>query len=265
MRTGPFAAALVVGVMSLPVSAETASSSEIAAKAQMLIDMNPLLGGYAIEVRSSDEGLRLEGAVANEIDATLATQLARLVVGDGTEVESALSLEASMPEANSGLITEVQDRTTAARLQQRLRWQVRNIPLDVRVEVDRGVVRLHGQVGASATKDRIAAMAASTGGVDQVFNYISVDPGLITGEREQQGRAEQLEREDDWISSRLQALLQADTTVNDRAIEIKVREGEVTLSGSVTSSAERSVAETIAGDMPGVRKVDSRLIIERLL
>ena len=74
-----------------------------------------------------------------------------------------------------------------------------------------------------------------------------------------------MEREDDWISSRLQALLQADTTVNDRAIEIKVREGEVTLSGSVTSSAERSVAETIAGDMPGVRKVDSRLIIERLL
>ncbi|MFP4077474.1 MAG: BON domain-containing protein [Halochromatium sp.] len=263
MRIGRFAAVLAFGAMSLPVSAGTAES---AAKAQVLIDMNPLLSGYAIEVRASDAGLRLEGAVANEIEATLATQLARLLADEGTEVESALILEAPMPESiSSGLITEVQDRTTAARLQQRLRWQVRNIPLDVRVEVDRNVVRLHGQVGASATKDRIAAMAESTEGVNEVFNYISIDPDLIADEREQHGRAERLERSDRWISSRLRALLQADTTVNDRAIEIKVRDGEVTLSGSVSSSAERSVAETIAGDMPGAREVDSRLIIERLL
>lgn len=199
MRTGRFAAALVLGAMSLPVSAESAAPAERAAKAQVLIDMNPLLGGYRIEVQASDAGLRLEGAVANEIEATLATQLARLIAGEDTEVESALDLEAPMPEANSGLITEVQDRTTAARLQQRLRWQVRNIPLDVRAEVD---------------------------------------------------------REDDWIRGRLRALLQSDTTVNARSIEIKVREAVVTLSGSVTSSVERSVAETIAGNVPGVREID---------
>ncbi len=265
MRTGPFAAALVLSAMTLPVSAETATSAERAAKAQVLIDMNPLLGGYVIDVQPSNAGLRLEGAVANEIEATLATQLARLIVGDDIEVESALRLETPMPEEKSGLIAKVQDRTTAARLQQRLRWQVRNIPLDVRAEVERGVVRLQGQVGSPATKDRMAAMAESTEGVNQVFNYISVDPGLIAGERERQGRAEQLERESDWISSRLRALLQADTTVNDRAIEIRVRDAVVMLSGSVTSSAERSVAETIAGNVPGVREVDSRLLIERLL
>lgn len=265
MRNGSFAAVLMLGLISLPLSAEPAATAETAAKAQVLIDMNPLLGGYAIDVQAGDAGLRLDGAVANEIEANLATQLARLIAGHDAEVETALDLEAPMPEANSGLITEVQDRTTAARLKQRLRWQVSNLSLDVQVEVERGVVRLRGQVGTSATKDRIAAMAESTEGVDEVFNYISVDPSLITGERERQGRAEQEERGDDWISSRLRALLQSDTTVNDRAIEIKVSEGVVTLSGSVTSAAERSVAETIAGDIPGVREVDSRLIIERLL
>ncbi len=265
MRKSPLAAAFLFGVISLPVSAELAASAETAAKAQILIDVNPLLGGYDIKVQTSDAGLRLAGAVANEIDADLAKALARLVVEDDLEVVSDLSLDAPMPETSSGLITQIQDRTTAARLQQRLRWQVSNMPLDVQVEVDRGVVRLRGQVGASASKDRIAAMAESTEGVNEVFNYISVDPGLIAGEREQEGRAQQLERGDDWIANRLRALLQSDTTVNDRAIEIKVREGVVTLSGSVTSSAERSVAETIAGDMPGVREIDSRLIIERLL
>ncbi|WP_462320514.1 BON domain-containing protein [Halochromatium sp.] len=265
MRNGASAATLLLCMISLPSTVASAATSETAAKAQMLIDMNPLLAGYAIEVQASDAGLRLDGAVANAIEAELATELAQLIAGDEAEIDSALSLEAPMPEASSSLLTQVQDRTTAARLQQRLRWQVSNIPMDVRVEVERGVVRLNGQVGTSATKDRIAAMAESTEGVNEVFNYISVDPALIAGERERQGRAEQQERADDWIKNRLRALLQSDTTVNDRAIEIKVREGVVTLSGSVTSAAERSVAETIASEIPGVREVDSRLIIERLL
>jgi osmotically-inducible protein OsmY len=53
--------------------------------------------------------------------------------------------------------------------------------------------------------------------------------------------------------------------VNDRAIEITVKDAVVTLSGSVTSSAERRVAEKIAADLSGVEEVDSRLVIERLL
>lgn len=259
------AGAVIVGVTSLPARAETGKTVEEAAKVQVLIDVNPLLGGYSIRARPTERGVRLEGAIANEIEGTLAEELARLIVGEQAEVDTALRMDASMPEEEDGLIIRIQDRTTVARLQQRLRWQVRNIPLDIQVEVERGVARLHGEVGAAATKDRIAAMAESTEGVGEVFNYISVDPGLIASEREQQGRAEQLTREDGWIMSRLRALLKADTTVNDRAIDIKVQDAVVMLSGSVTSSAERSVAETIAGDVPGVREVDSRLIIERLL
>jgi osmotically-inducible protein OsmY len=260
-----FAGAVLVGVLSLPARAETGTTIEEAAKVQVLIDVNPLLGGYSIRARPTERGVRLEGAIANAIEADLAEDLARLMVGDAAEVESALSLDAPMPEVESGLIVRLQDRTTAARLRQRLRWQVSNLPLDVQAEVERGVVRLNGQVGAAATKDRIAAMAESTEGVGEVFNYISVDPSLIAAEREEQGRAGQLTRDDAWIKSRLRALLKSDTTVNDRAIEIKVQDAVVMLSGSVTSSAERNVAETIAGDVPGVREVDSRLIIERLL
>ncbi|NBC48429.1 MAG: BON domain-containing protein [Gammaproteobacteria bacterium] len=268
MRIGRFLAACALGAVSLSAIAEQAATAETAARAQVLIKINPLLGGYEIEAQPSAAGLRLEGAVANEIEVELALQLAELIAEqEDSEAESALRLDAPMPETEteSGLITAVQDLTTAARLRQRLRWQVSNIPLDVDVEVERGVVRLHGQVGTSATKDRLAAMAQNTEGVDEVFNYLSIDPALITDEREQQGRAEQVERDDAWIKSRLRALLQSDTTVNDRAIEIVVEDAVVTLSGSVTSSAERRVAEKIAADLSGVEEVDSRLVIERLL
>jgi hypothetical protein len=39
----------------------------------------------------------------------------------------------------------------------------------------------------------------------------------------------------------------------------------VILGGTVTSSAERSIAETLAGQVPGDGVVDSRLIIDRPL
>jgi osmotically-inducible protein OsmY len=259
------AAVLTLGALAGPVGSESLEQAETAAKAQVILDANPLLGGYALEVRPSGTGLRLEGAVANQIEADLAAELAGLIAGEAADIQSGLRLDTRIPEEQSGLITAIRERTTAARLKQRLRWQVRNIPLDVQARVESGVVRLHGQVGALATKDRLAAMAESTMGVDEVFNYISVDPALITDERKRQRRAERTHRKDDWISTRLRALLRSDTTVNDRSIEITVSDGEVTLSGSVASSAERAVAESIAADVPGVQDVDSRLVIERLL
>ena len=65
------------------------------------------------------------------------------------------------------------------------------------------------------------------------------------------------------IGSRVLRLLRFDTTVNAHSIEVETLEGKVILSGTVTSSAERNVAETLAGRVPGVTAVDSRLIIER--
>lgn len=258
--------ALATAAALLSAAAFAHAQTETAAKAQTLLDVNPLIGDYEIEVIAADGGaLRLEGAVANEIDRTLAVGIAALITGDRERVESALGLEAEMPEEAAGLHAEFQDLTTLARLQQRLRWQVSNLGLDVEPEVERGVVRLRGQVGTSATKDRMATVAASTEGVYEVFNYISVDPALIPDERGAQGRAEQAEREDAWIRSRLRALLKSDSTVNDRRVEIKVRDGKIVLRGSVTSSAERRVAETIAREIPGASEVDSRLIIERPL
>jgi osmotically-inducible protein OsmY len=60
-------------------------------------------------------------------------------------------------------------------------------------------------------------------------------------------------------------LLRFDTTVNAHSIEVEALEGKVILSGTVTSSAERGVAEALAERVPGVTAVDSRLIIERPL
>lgn len=232
------------------------------ARAQTLIDVNPLLSGYDIRVVAADSGLRLEGAVADTAEQRLAEALSTRIA-EGAEIDNALTLGADLPDTVGSLFQEDEDQTTAARLRQTLSWQQDTGGLEIEVEVNRGEVRLNGEVGTTTTKDRIATLAATTEGVDAVFNYISVDPANIPAIRELQAELEAAERPDAWIASRLRRLLQFDTTVNAHSIEVEARDGTAILSGAVTSSAERKVAEDLAANVPGVRDLDSRLVIER--
>jgi osmotically-inducible protein OsmY len=231
-------------------------------RAQTLIDMSPLLSGYDIRVRALDGGLLLEGQVADDAERTLAVALVKRVA-DAAEVDDALRLDAAVPDAPGVLFADAQDLTTAARLRQTLSWQRDTAALDIDVEVNRGAARLNGEVGTTTTKDRIAALVGTTEGVDEVFNYITVDPARIPQIRERQAELADVERADAWISSRLRRLFQFDTTVNAHSIEVEARDGTAILSGAVTSSAERKVAEDLAANVPGVRDLDSRLVIER--
>ena len=247
--------------LGLPAAA-VAAQTDTAVRAQTLIDVNPLLSGYDIHVVPGDGKLRLEGSVADTSDRMLAVALAALVA-DGAGIDNALDLEAPVPKAPGELFGDDEDLTTAARLRQTLKWQTDTAGLDIDVDVDGGAVHLNGNVGTTAEKARVVALAATTEGVDHVFSYISVDPDLIPAIRDHHAELAGARRSDRWISSRLLRLLRFDTTVNAHSIEVETLEGKVTLSGTVTSSAERSVAETLAGRVPGVTAVDSRLIIER--
>jgi osmotically-inducible protein OsmY len=47
-----------------------------------------------------------------------------------------------------------------------------------------------------------------------------------------------------------------------RRISVAVVDGTVTLSGSVHSWADRNAIERIAGNAPGVRRVEDRLVVD---
>ena len=241
-----------------------AAPPEAAVRAQTLIDLNPLLSGYGLRVVGESGRLRLRGSVADISDRALAAALCALVADEAT-IDNQLDLAAAVPKAPGGLFGDDEDLTTLAMLRQTLAWQTDTAGLDVTIDVDGGAVHLKGNVGTTAERDRVVALAGTTEGVDRVFSYISIDPELIPAIRDRQAKLADVQRSDNWISSRLSRLLRFDTTVNAHSIEVQALEGKVILSGTVTSSAERSVAESLAERVPGVTAVDSRLIIERPL
>ncbi len=261
-RSRPAAIAAVAVSLLIGAGGPMADAADCAAaRAETLIAVNELLSGYRIEARLVEGRLRLEGAVSNALEHRLAGELAALTV-PGVEIDNALAMSAARPDEPGEQYVKDRDLTAATRLRQRLAWQVSNTGLDVEVAVDDGVARLRGQVGTTATKDRLSAVAKSTKGIEQVFSYITVDPSRVGTERERQREAAEMEREDSWIATRLRALLAADSAVTSGEIEVRVRGGVVLLRGSVASAAERRIVETIAGDVPGVQEVDSRLIID---
>jgi osmotically-inducible protein OsmY len=253
--------AVVLTLMSAaPVRAE--ADVQAAGKLQTMLALNQHLGAYDIRVVAADGRLRMEGAVPSTIERTLAEDLANLAA-NGVPVDNALTLNAPFADGPGPLAMQVMDLDVATKIRQRLGWQASTSALSIELEIDQGIVRLQGKVGASGAHDGVGTLVRTTEGVREVFNYINVDPDALADERDRQASDAEAEHSDTWIANRVKAVLRYDTTVNARSIEVSATDGVVLLRGTVTSLAERQVAEALARDILGVRDVESLLTFER--
>jgi osmotically-inducible protein OsmY len=235
---------------------------QAAGKLQTMLALNQHLGAYEIRVIAADGRLRMEGAVPSTIERTLAEDLAKLVA-NGAPIDNALTLEARFAQGLGPLAAQVMDLDVATKIRQRLGWQTSTSGLNIDLEIDQGIVRVQGKVGASGAHEAVGTLVRTTEGVREVFNYINVDPDALADERDRQASDAEVERSDTWIANRVEAVLRYDTTVNARSIEVSATDGVVLLRGTVTSLAERQVAEALARDILGVRDVESLLTFER--
>jgi osmotically-inducible protein OsmY len=70
-------------------------------------------------------------------------------------------------------------------------------------------------------------------------------------------------RPDESLAREISEVLTNDPELDATEIEVQVEGGAVTLSGTVTSSDAKLLAEELAESFPGVREVHNRLTIER--
>ena len=69
------------------------------------------------------------------------------------------------------------------------------------------------------------------------------------------------ESKDDLIYDQIRQKLSTDREVGGNAIDVKVENGHVTLTGSVRSERQKSRAENVAKKVKGVEKVENKLVI----
>lgn len=125
---------------------------------------------------------------------------------------------------------------------------------NVHVSVDRGVVTLTGQAHTSTERSRYVLAAASISGVKHVRDLLGVNPHL-------RGIGDQTR--DAALAVRVSAAIAGQAGTNVFHVSPEVRNGIVTLRGTVpTLAVERTVVRTTQG-VPGVRRVVNDLVIRR--
>lgn len=122
-------------------------------------------------------------------------------------------------------------------------------PAEVGVEVDAGVVTLTGTVSSYFKLGVAADIAGDVPGVKDVANKLTV---VVTPEAT---------RDDTRIAQAVRNALEWDVTVPEARIDTVVREGVVTLKGTVDFWYERQAAADTVRNLLGVVSVNNHIVI----
>ncbi|MEJ2054177.1 MAG: BON domain-containing protein [Calditrichaceae bacterium] len=117
----------------------------------------------------------------------------------------------------------------------------------IKVNTQNGIVTLAGTVNNMLAKDRAVKIVESIKGVRSIVNRIDVEP-LI-------------KRSDDDIKTEVENALLNDPATETYEIDVKVKDGAVTLSGEVQSWAEKELCATVAEGVPGVSDLNNEISI----
>lgn len=121
-----------------------------------------------------------------------------------------------------------------------------------RIDIDtmNGIVTLRGAVSNAEQRTEAERIARGTEGVRDVINELEIDPTPRTASTA---------FDDAWITTMIDAKLSVDPEVKSRQVDVDVRSGVVTLSGTVESEAARSEAEDLARSVDGVTQIVNEL------
>lgn len=139
---------------------------------------------------------------------------------------------------------------------------VRKYNLDVKVE--KGVATLTGDVATAAQKSE-AERLAKVSGVTRVENKIQIDPSedKSVADRIAKGLSRTGESINDaWILTKVKWFHTGADDLKGSDINVDVKDGVVTLKGTVRTEAGRAKAIALAKDTDGVKRVVDQLTIK---
>ena len=142
------------------------------------------------------------------------------------------------------------DRELQQNVQNALDWEPSVNATEVGVTVDNGVVTLRGDVPSYAEKETAERVALRIYGVRAVANDLNVR--LVS----------EYERTDSEIAQAAANALKWNISVPDERLTITVREGRVTLMGSVDWQYQKDAAGRAVRDLTGVRGVVNSIAIQ---
>jgi hyperosmotically inducible protein len=170
----------------------------------------------------------------------------------------AYSQSASLREAFHSVKESTQDATTTSRVRTALLLSKRVSPFDIKVETIQADVTLTGQVPSDEVKNVAGAIAQDTAGVKQVHNNLGINP---TAERNPETERLGERVADLELKTVINDGLSKSAELQDKHIDVQVKNGIVNMGGTLDTSAQKYSAEQIAWQASGVRGVMNNISV----
>lgn len=129
-------------------------------------------------------------------------------------------------------------------------------PLDMDIEVENGVVSLHGTVDTLAEQKLAGEIAEGTNGIHQIHNHLKVNHDGTQSTRDLSDKASELARD-----ASIETRLAFNRHVMGNDVDVTVENNTATLVGTVESRKAYAVAESIAKDTEGINTVVNNIEI----
>ncbi len=222
---------------------------------------NPSLDAMDLKVDVQGDKATISGNVETAIQKRLAERIADRT--DGIDrVENRIKVDprlmvVTVVEPVPTFATYVADATLEAMVDSKLLWNQYTDALDIDVTANRGVITLTGIADTPNSRDLAGRLAASTPGARLVNNQLTLDPdqhGQVVTAAAPDGDDH---LSDTWITAKTNSSLLWTSGVQGTDIDVKTRNGVVTLTGTVETRFEKDLAIEVAQGVRGVQRVDA--------
>lgn len=201
----------------------------------------------------------LTGHVSEDMKKDLAKQIA-LGVDGIKSVDNRIDITSSLlpPQPSTGRAfgDVVDDATVTSAVKSKLAWSRHADFLIVDVSTSRGVVTLQGSANTAEAKEAAGKLVMNTQGVRSLDNQLVVrmnNPNVVTSIGS--------DIADGWITTKVKSTFVYSNQVAGAEISVSTLSGIVSLSGKVDSEAHRAMAIELAGNVRGVKSVDSTALV----
>jgi len=211
--------------------------SDYAIKKDVLdeLDWDPEVEAAKVGIEVTDGAVTMTGAVASYRQQEAARAAAKRVNGVRALVDR---LEVELPEQH-----RLSDEGLAERIAHVLSANVSSAGRNIQADVENGIVTLSGELEHHHQRRNILKNIAHVAGIADVVDAMTVQPAVsVSG-----------------VEERVREALDRHAEIEASNIQVRVREGVVTLEGTVECLAEMDRIEQAAWAGPGVVNVVNNL------